>query len=384
MFETWIASDLKDSLAARRARVLNALALWLLLCLAGLVAVALVAGGETGTFVDARLGYVAGGIAASLILTYVLSRQGALHAAVAVFETVLNIMLLVLLGALGSAGPVLVFVSFAVLATAILWSPGASAWLALVWSVIYLVVALAELGGFEPPLSQARRAFPVALSISFVIAGFGLSGVLAWLWAANAPGDPMVQPEGVESQPVREAPQPTPRDQMDQPGEGRAESRALPVEPPELPPALPASIPVVDLFHGTVVLPVVGELDAKLGAQLLSDLLQGIVEHDAQLVLLDVSHVPIIHETAAHSLARAVAGAGLMGAEVALVGIGPRLAARLVQLDVNLRGATAHVDMEAALRYALYRLGRISRPLLAPGASIDPLARQLQSGNAES
>jgi anti-anti-sigma regulatory factor len=395
VFETWIRSDLESPAAARRARLLNAFALWFLLALAGLVIVALVAARETSTPLDGRLGLVAGSVTAGITLAYVFSRQGALHLAVAVLETVLNVMLLVLLGALGTTGPVLALVPLVVLATALLWSLHASVWLALAWSVTYLVVALAELGGFEPPLSHLKQAIPAALTISLTVMGFGLSGVLAWLWVAGAPGNAIDPYAASETRPATEKDQPAEEDELAQEesqavlASERVErankdigGKQLPsVEPPESQPPPRAPIPVVDLFRGTVVLPVSGELDAELGAQLFSDLLQGIVEHDARFVLLDVSHVPVIREAAAHSLGRAVAGAGLMGAEVGLVGIGPRLAAQLVELDVNLRGATAHVDMEAALRYALHRLGRISRPLLATGASLEPPARQLGSGS---
>jgi anti-anti-sigma regulatory factor len=387
MFETWIRSDLQDPVAARRGRVLNALALWLLLALGALVVVALVSRQGTSTSLDGRLGIVCGGMAAGTALAYILSRQGALHPAVAVLETVLNAMPLALLGALGSAGPALAFVPLVVLATAILWSAHASVWLALSWSVTYLLVALAELGGLKPPLSELRQAFPADLSISLVVAGFGLSGVLAWLWAASAPREAADQPVAEDERPVEEKgqlagkqPQPVPPDdRAEPPGDDQADKQMPSVEFPASQPPPRAPIPVVDLFRGTVVLPVSGELDAELGAQLLSDLLQGIVEHDARFVLLDVSHVPVIREAAAHSLGRVVAGAGLMGAEVGLVGIGSHLAAQLVDLDINLRGATAHVDMEAALRYALYRLGRMPRSLLA--APVEAPARQLESGN---
>jgi len=396
VFETWIRSDLENPIVARRARMLNAFALWFLLALAGLVTVALVAAHETSTPLDERLGLIASGVTAGMTLAYVFSRQGALHPAVAVLETVLNVMLLVLLGALGTTGPVLAFVPLVVLATALLWSSHASVWLALAWSVTYLVVALAELGGFEPPLSHLRQAVPAALSISLAVMGFGLSGVLAWLWAASAPRNAIGPSASSEPRPAMDRDQPVEEDelaqeelqavlaseQVERTSEDITGEQLPSAEPPESQRPPRAPIPVVDLFRGTVVLPVSGELDAELGAQLLSELLQGIVEHNAQFVLLDVSHVPVIREAAAHSLGRVIAGAGLMGAEVGLVGIGPRLAAQLVELDVNLRGATAHVDMEAALRYALYRLGRISRPLLAAGAPLELPARQLGSGDA--
>jgi len=379
MFETWIASDLQAPADARRARMLNALALWFLLGLAGLVIVALTAAEEEGVSVDERLSFGVGGIAAGLALSYILSRRGTLRAAVGVFEVVLNVALLTVLGALGSSSPALAFVPLVVLCTAILWSQRAAVWLALAWSVTYLVTALAELGGFEPLLLRDRQAFPVALSISLGLLGFGLSGVLAWLWLANVPRGSVPAPID-RGQPAGEEQQLEQPREKTRPSEGQAEEQQPVVEPPEPPPQSRESIPVVPLFRGTVVLPVTGELDAALGEQLLSDLFRGIVEHDAQFVLLDVSRVPIIHQAAARSLARSVAGAGLMGAEVALVGIGPRLAARLVALDVNLRGATAHVDMEAALYYALHRLSRSPTLRLAAPTRTSSAPRRLPPG----
>jgi anti-anti-sigma regulatory factor len=379
MFETWIASDLRAPVDARRARVLNALTLWFLLGLAGLVIVALTAAEEEGIWVDERLSFAVGGIAAGLALSYILSRRGALCAAVGVFEVVLNVALLTVLGALGSLSPALTFVPLVVLSTAILWSRRAAVWLALAWSVTYLVMALAELGGFEPLLLRDRQAFPVALSISLGLLGFGLGGVLAWLCVASVPRGSVPTPID-KGRPAGEKQQlPPPREKAG-PSEGQAEEQQPAVEPREPQPQGRESIPVVPLFRGTVVLPVAGELDAELGEQLLSDLFRGIVEHGAQFVLLDVSHVPVIHQAAARGLARAVAGAGLMGAEIALVGIGPRLAARLVELNVNLRGVTAHVDMEAALHYALHRLSRLPTLRLAASTRTSSAPRQLPPG----
>lgn len=376
MFDSWIASDLDAD--ARRTGVLNALVLWFLLGLVGLVMVALTAPHQEGARVDDRLSIAVAGIGAGLILSYVLSRQGAPHAAIAIFELTLNAALVVVLVALGSFSPALVLVPLVVLSTAVLWSRRAAVWFALVWSVAYLVTALAEQGGFEPLLLRNKQVFPAALSIWLGLLGFGLIGVLAWLGPARAlqaqranRGSP--GPLTAESQPQSE-----PRGKT-QIGEDQAEEQPSASELPK-PHIGSPPLPIVPLFHGTVVLPVSGELDETLGEQLLSELLRAIVEYDAQFVLLDVTRVPMIHQAAAPSLGRVVAGADLMGAEVALVGIGPRLASRLVELDVNLRGATTHVDMEAALRYALYRLGRISRPRLTARATIGPSIRQLESG----
>ncbi len=378
MFEARIAGDLGAD--TRRARVLNALALWFLLGLVGLVMVALTAPQEEGARFDQRLSLPIGGIGAGLALTYTLSRQGALRAAIAIFELVLNAALVVLLLALGSFSPALVFVPLVVLSTAVLWSRRAAVWFTLAWSVAYLVAALAQQGGFEPLLLRNRQLFPAAVSIWLGLLGFGLIGALAWLWVAPAPRSPDAGPGSADPQ-TPEAQPATPSQRATQPGEGQADEQHGAPELPEPQPESGQSLPIVPLFRGTVVLPVSGELNVSLGEQLLSELFRSIVEHDAQFVLLDLTRVPSIHQVAARSLARVVAGAGLMGAEVALVGIGPRLASRLVELEVNLRGATTHVDMEAALRYALYRLGRISRPRLVAGTPIGPPIRQLGSGS---
>lgn len=340
--------------------------------------VTLTAPQEEGSRVDQRLSFAVGGIAAGLVLTYALSRRGALPAAITIFEVALNGALVAVLATLGSFGPALVLVPFVVLSTAILWSRRAAVWLTLAWIVAYLVTALAEQGGWEPLLLQNGQVFPAAVSIWLGILGFGLIGALAWLWVAGAPQVAGTNPGRTVVNATEAPPVASSQGEMP-PGSGQVEPRDESPEPAQAP--VPAPFPIVPLFHGTVVLPVSGEIDAALGEQLLSELFRGIVEYDAQFVLLDVTRVPLVRLEGAHSLARVVSGAALMGAEVALVGIGPRLASRLVDLDVNLQGATTHIDMESALRYALFRLGRIAKPRLTAGATIAPPVRQLESGS---
>jgi anti-anti-sigma regulatory factor len=364
----------------RRARALNALVLWFLLGIVGLVMVTLTAPEDERAWGDERLPLALAGIGAGLILSYTLSRQGALPAATVISQVTLNVTLLILLAGFGSLGPVLAFVPLVVLSVAILWSRHAAVWLTLAWSVVYLITALAEQGGFEPLLLRNRQAFPAAVSIWLGLLGFGLTGVLAWSWAASAPRGSETRGSSTDPR-TPEAGRAIPSQSEPRPSESKVEEQQGTPEAPESQPQQRPALPIVPLFHGTIVLAVSGELDAALGEQLLTDLFHGIVEHDAHFVFLDISRVPVIHETAACSLARVVAGARLMGAEVALVGIGSRLASRLVELDVNLRGATTHVDMEAALRYALYRLGRISRPRLTAGSPVNPSTRQLESGS---
>ena len=90
------------------------------------------------------------------------------------------------------------------------------------------------------------------------------------------------------------------------------------------------AIPVVPLFRQVIALPVVGMLDAERAKRLLSSLLDGIQAYDAHIVLLDVTGVPVLDESATQGLAEAVSGARLLGAECVLVGVNPDIASKLV------------------------------------------------------
>ena len=78
--------------------------------------------------------------------------------------------------------------------------------------------------------------------------------------------------------------------------------------------------------------------------------------YDAQIALLDITGAPVLDQEAAQALAQAVAGARLVGAECVLVGVSPDVAARLVDLGVDVSAFESRVDMEAGVRYALARL----------------------------
>ena len=103
------------------------------------------------------------------------------------------------------------------------------------------------------------------------------------------------------------------------------------------------------------------DFDAERAEQLLTDLLDGVQQFDARIVLLDITGVPVIDEAAAQGVAEIIAGARLVGAECVLVGVRPDIASKMIDLDLDLASLTSRVDMEAGIRYALQRLGRTLR-----------------------
>lgn len=96
------------------------------------------------------------------------------------------------------------------------------------------------------------------------------------------------------------------------------------------------SAPVLPLFEGLIVMPVVGELDAERAGLLLDDMLNGIARYKADFVLLDVTGVPALNAESARGLLQAVQGAQMLGCECRLVGVQPNVAQALIYLELDL------------------------------------------------
>jgi anti-anti-sigma regulatory factor len=109
------------------------------------------------------------------------------------------------------------------------------------------------------------------------------------------------------------------------------------------------SAPVLPLFEGLIVMPLVGQLDAERAALLLDDMLRGIRTYNADYVLLDVTGVPSLSPESAQSLLQAVNGARMLGSVCKLVGVQPAVAQGLVHLNADL----AEVPSYSTLREGL-------------------------------
>jgi rsbT co-antagonist protein RsbR len=115
--------------------------------------------------------------------------------------------------------------------------------------------------------------------------------------------------------------------------------------------------PVIQVWDGVLALPLVGSVDTRR-AQLMNErLLQRIVETDSEIVMLDISGVPVVDTAVSRHLLETVSAARLLGAEVIIVGISAHTAMTLVQLGENLSGVTTRTTMAKGLELALGQLG---------------------------
>jgi rsbT co-antagonist protein RsbR len=110
------------------------------------------------------------------------------------------------------------------------------------------------------------------------------------------------------------------------------------------------SVPVLPLNQGTLVMPLVGELDSERLEEMQAQVLESIERLAARRLLLDITGVALIDTYVAQGLMQSVRAARLLGAEVALVGVRPEVAQAIVGLGIDFSLIRAYPDLESALR----------------------------------
>jgi rsbT co-antagonist protein RsbR len=115
--------------------------------------------------------------------------------------------------------------------------------------------------------------------------------------------------------------------------------------------------PVIQVWDGILALPIVGSLDTARTQEMNEALLNKIVATGSEIVILDITGVPLIDTAVAKHLLETVAAARLLGAEVLIVGISTHTALTLVHLGLDLSGVTTRTTMAKGLRLAFAQLG---------------------------
>lgn len=114
------------------------------------------------------------------------------------------------------------------------------------------------------------------------------------------------------------------------------------------------SAPVIEVWEGVIMTPLVGSLDPIRVDQVLTALLERTASARARVVIIDLTGVTALAAGAAEGLARAARALALLGAETLLAGISPALAHEFVAAGVDLGGVATVRDLRQALRRALF------------------------------
>jgi rsbT co-antagonist protein RsbR len=118
------------------------------------------------------------------------------------------------------------------------------------------------------------------------------------------------------------------------------------------------AVPVVPVYDGVLIVPLVGQIDDARSAQISETLLEAIVAHQAEYVLIDITGVTVVDTAVVAYLVQVTQAAGLLGAHCVLVGVAPEVAQTLVGLGIDLGRLLTRSNLQGGLAYALSQQGR--------------------------
>ncbi|MCA1321720.1 STAS domain-containing protein [Bacillus tianshenii] len=111
--------------------------------------------------------------------------------------------------------------------------------------------------------------------------------------------------------------------------------------------------PLIPVFDKISVMPLVGTIDTERARQIMENLLQGVVKHRAEVVLIDITGVPVVDTMVAHHIIQASEAVRLVGAKCLLVGIRPEIAQTIVNLGINLDQIITKNSLKKGIETAL-------------------------------
>lgn len=111
--------------------------------------------------------------------------------------------------------------------------------------------------------------------------------------------------------------------------------------------------PVIPVFDRISVMPLVGTIDTERARLIMENLLNGIVKHRSEVVLIDITGVPVVDTMVAHHIIQAANAVRLVGCKCMLVGIRPEIAQTMVTLGINLSDITTTSNLRKGIAKAL-------------------------------
>lgn len=119
---------------------------------------------------------------------------------------------------------------------------------------------------------------------------------------------------------------------------------------------LQLSTPVLQIWDGVLVLPLIGTIDGRRAAQIMEGSLTSLAQHRARIFIIDITGAPFVDSEVANYLIRTARAARLLGVKCMLVGISPRVAQVLVQSGADLHELATFGTLQSGLLEAMRRM----------------------------
>jgi len=109
------------------------------------------------------------------------------------------------------------------------------------------------------------------------------------------------------------------------------------------------STPALSVWDGVILLPLIGTLDSYRMQRCTEMALSHMQEEEAQVMIIDITGVPVMDTMVANNLMSLASSVRLMGGQCVVTGISPATAITIVNLGVNL----SHLDTRGSLQEGL-------------------------------
>ena len=113
------------------------------------------------------------------------------------------------------------------------------------------------------------------------------------------------------------------------------------------------STPVIPLMEGVIVMPLVGSIDTLRARDVTRSLLAGISEHQAKVVIVDITGVAMVDTGVVNYLNKTIQAARLKGARTIVTGISDAVAETIVELGIDWSNIETLRDLQTGLTVAL-------------------------------
>lgn len=118
------------------------------------------------------------------------------------------------------------------------------------------------------------------------------------------------------------------------------------------------SAPLIPVMEGITVMPLIGTIDTERAKLIMENLLEGTIKHNSDVVLIDITGVPVVDTMVAHHIIQAAEAVRLIGSTCILVGIRPEIAQTIVNLGIDLGKFPTKSSLKKGFQKALEMTNR--------------------------
>lgn len=118
------------------------------------------------------------------------------------------------------------------------------------------------------------------------------------------------------------------------------------------------SAPVIEVWDGVLVLPVIGTVDTRRAQEITESLLNTVVERRARVAIIDITGLPVMDTSTANHLFKAVRAVELLGTIPVVTGIRPAIAQTVINFGMDTSTLRTRARLVDGLKYALEIIGQ--------------------------